>query len=173
MEDGLVIEEDIGGSEWKLISLFAVLDGHGGAECMEHVRDNLVEKVRAWTPLLDEAGDLNEMIKILMNKSFFELDYEFFQKHPDLAQTCGATGLVLLVIESKAFVFSLGDCKGYTFRNEVLFQLNLDHLPVRMRPRRAGATSACASRTPADSSSTTASWASARYPAASASSSTR
>jgi len=25
-----VIEEDIGGSEWKLISLFAVLDGHGG-----------------------------------------------------------------------------------------------------------------------------------------------
>lgn len=34
MEDGLVIEEDIGGSEWKLISLFAVFDGHGGPECM-------------------------------------------------------------------------------------------------------------------------------------------
>lgn len=30
MEDGLLIEEDVGGSEWKLISLFAVLDGHGG-----------------------------------------------------------------------------------------------------------------------------------------------
>jgi hypothetical protein len=30
MEDGIVIEEDIGGSEWKLISLFAVFDGHGG-----------------------------------------------------------------------------------------------------------------------------------------------
>lgn len=30
MEDGLIMEEDVGGSEWKLISLFAVLDGHGG-----------------------------------------------------------------------------------------------------------------------------------------------
>ena len=136
MEDGLVIEEDVGGSEWKLISLFAVLDGHGGPECMEFVRDGLVDKVRAWTPLLDEAGDLNEMIKILMNKTFFELDYEFLQKHPELAQTCGATGLVLLIIESKAFVFSLGDCKGYTLRSDVLYQLNLDHLPVRLCPRR-------------------------------------
>lgn len=59
MEDGIVIEEDIGGSEWKLISLFAVLDGHGGSECMEYVRDNLVEKIKDWTSLLDEAGDLN------------------------------------------------------------------------------------------------------------------
>ena len=97
---------------------------------MEYIRDNLIEKVKGWTPLLDEAGDLNEMIKILMNKSFYEMDHEFMQKYPDLAQTCGATGIVLLVIESKAYVFSLGDCKGYTFRNEVLFQLNLDHLPV-------------------------------------------
>ena len=29
-EDGLLIEEDVGGSEWKLISLFAVFDGQGG-----------------------------------------------------------------------------------------------------------------------------------------------
>jgi serine/threonine protein phosphatase PrpC len=130
MEDGLLIEEDIGGSEWKLISLFAVFDGHGGPECMEYVRDNLIEKIKAWSKLLDEAGDLNEMIKILMNKTFFELDYEFYQKYPDLSQTCGATGIVMLIIESKVYTFSLGDCKGYTFRNDVLFQLNLDHLPV-------------------------------------------
>lgn len=65
---------------------------------MEYIRDNLVEKVTGWTQLLDEAGDLNQMIKILMNKTFFELDYEFYQKYPDLAQTCGATGLVCLII---------------------------------------------------------------------------
>lgn len=45
-EDGLIIEEDIGGSEWKLISLFGVFDGHGGPECMEYIRDNLVAKIR-------------------------------------------------------------------------------------------------------------------------------
>lgn len=46
MEDGLVIEEDIGGSEWKLISLFAVFDGHGGSECMNFLKENIVEKVK-------------------------------------------------------------------------------------------------------------------------------
>ncbi len=71
MQDGILIDEDVGGSEWKLISLFAVFDGHGGSECMQFVRDNLVEKIKEWTKLLDEAGDLNEMMKILMNKTFF------------------------------------------------------------------------------------------------------
>jgi serine/threonine protein phosphatase PrpC len=59
MEDGLIVEEDIGGSEWKLISLFAVIDGHGGTECTKFIKENLVSKVREWTSLLDEAGDLN------------------------------------------------------------------------------------------------------------------
>lgn len=31
MEDALIVEEDIGGSEWKLISMFTVIDGHGGS----------------------------------------------------------------------------------------------------------------------------------------------
>ena len=82
MEDGLIIEEDIGGSEWKLISLFAVFDGHGGPECMLFLKANLVSKIRQWAKLLDEAGDLNEMVKVLMSKTFFELDHEFYKQHP-------------------------------------------------------------------------------------------
>ena len=34
MEDGLIVEEDVGGSEWKLISVFGVIDGYGGPECV-------------------------------------------------------------------------------------------------------------------------------------------
>ena len=55
--------------------------------------------------MLDEAGDLNEMVKILMNKTFFQLDYEFFKKNDkkisdkiDRSMACGATGLIMLVI---------------------------------------------------------------------------
>lgn len=47
---------------------------------------------------MDEAGDINEMTKLLMNKTFYELDYEFYKKNPDLAQSCGATGIVVLII---------------------------------------------------------------------------
>jgi serine/threonine protein phosphatase PrpC len=39
--------------------------------------------------------------------------------------TCGATALILLIIESKVYAFAIGDCKGYLFRNDVLYQLNL------------------------------------------------
>lgn len=92
------MQEDIGGSEWKLISLFAVFDGHGGPECMQYIRDNLIDKIKGWTKMIDEAGDINEMVKILMNKTFFELDYEFYKKYPELSMTCGATGIVILIV---------------------------------------------------------------------------
>ncbi len=46
MEDGYIIEEDVGGSEWKLISLFAVFDGHGGPQCMKYLKENLVPKIK-------------------------------------------------------------------------------------------------------------------------------
>ena len=49
---------------------------------MEYIRDNLVRKVREWTPLLDEAADINEMVRVLMSKTFYELDYEFYKKDP-------------------------------------------------------------------------------------------
>ena len=38
MEDALVIEEDLGGSEWKLISVFCVIDGHGGPEAADFMK---------------------------------------------------------------------------------------------------------------------------------------
>ena len=44
--------------------------------------------------------------------------------------TCGATGLVVLIIEKRAYCFHVGDCKGYLFRKETLFQMNIDHVPV-------------------------------------------
>lgn len=75
MEDAYLIEEDVGGSEWKIISLFAVMDGYGGAECAQFIKQKLLPKIREWTPLLDEAGDLNAMVKLLMFKTFYEIDY--------------------------------------------------------------------------------------------------
>lgn len=66
-----------------------------------------------------------------MNKTFYELDYEFYKKYPELSQTCGATGIVLLTIEKRVYCFHIGDCKGYLFRKDVLYQMNIDHIPSR------------------------------------------
>ena len=42
MKDGIITEEDVGDSEWKLFSVF---DAHGGPERMQYMVDNLVDKV--------------------------------------------------------------------------------------------------------------------------------
>lgn len=72
------------------------------------------------------------MIKVLMNKTFYELDYEFYKQDPQLAQTCGATGIVVIIVEKRVYSFHVGDCKGYLFRNQILYQMNIDHLPVNI-----------------------------------------
>lgn len=75
MEDALIVEEDIGGSEWKLISMFCVIDGHGGPEAAQFIKENLKTKVQGWSKMLDSVADINEVLKILMTKTFFELDW--------------------------------------------------------------------------------------------------
>lgn len=75
MEDGMVIEEDLGGSEWKLISVFSVIDGHGGPEAAEFIKQNLKTKIQGWSKMLDSVADINEVLKILMTKTYFELDW--------------------------------------------------------------------------------------------------
>ena len=72
------------------------------------------------------------MVKVLMSKTFYELDFQFYKKYPEIAETCGATALVTLIIEKRVYTFHVGDCKGYLFRNETLYQMNIDHLPVRI-----------------------------------------
>lgn len=83
---------------------------------MRSIKEKLLKKVREWTPMLDEAGDLNAMLRLLMGKTFYEIDYEFYQEHEDIAMSCGATLVVMLIIDSKAYVFNLGDSKGYLYR---------------------------------------------------------
>lgn len=48
--------------------------------------------------------------------------------------TCGATIVVLLIIDSKAYSFNLGDSKGYIYRGDKLYQLAIDHIPVMTLP---------------------------------------
>ena len=97
---------------------------------MNYFKNNLLSKIREWTSMLDDAGDLNEMMKVLMNKTLFDLDYEFFKLYPELANTCGCTANIVVLIEGKVYAFSVGDCKAYLFRNETIYQLSLDHIPV-------------------------------------------
>ena len=105
------------------------------------------------------------MVKVLMNKTFFELDYEFYQEYGELAMTCGCTAIVMLIIESKVYTFHVGDCKSYLFRDEILYKMNIDHLPVKPHLFRVEAMNAIESKLQAGSCNMTDLWASVLFPA--------
>lgn len=67
-----------------------------------------------------------------MFKTFYELDYEFYEKYPEIAGTCGTTLLLMVIIDSKIYVFNLGDNKGLIYRDEQVYQLSIDHIPVSL-----------------------------------------
>ena len=50
MEDAHVTALDVVEGE---VSVFGVFDGHGGPQCMQYICQNLVDKIREWTKLLD------------------------------------------------------------------------------------------------------------------------
>lgn len=58
------------------------------------------------------------MMKLLMSKTFYEIDHEYYQAfNEEITHQCGATLVCLLVIDCRAYVFNLGDCKGYLYRS--------------------------------------------------------
>ena len=44
--------------------------------------------------------------------------------------TCGATIVVMMIIDSKVYVFNIGDNKGYLYRDEKIYQMTIDQIPV-------------------------------------------
>ena len=47
-EDSIIIKQEIGISYKLNVSFFAVLDGHGGIECVNYVASNLLENFRSF-----------------------------------------------------------------------------------------------------------------------------
>ena len=42
-----------------------------------------------------------------------------------------------MIIDSKAYVFNLGDSKAFVYREEKIYQMAIDHIPVIFYPCRA------------------------------------
>ena len=91
---------------------------------------------------MNKAEDVNRMLKGLIGKTLMDLDYEFYKEFPNSA-TCGATVLIVIIIQSRVFVYNLGACKGLLLRNGTMFQINTEHKPTlgdeRIRLEKAGA----------------------------------
>jgi serine/threonine protein phosphatase PrpC len=104
--------------------MFWVADGHGGRECVDYLAENLQPLVLENLRLIDSVKNLCEGVKILIEKTFYQLDFGFYQKYKEAALVSGATLLMVLIIGCRVFVINLGDCVGTLGKVNKLVKLN-------------------------------------------------
>lgn len=99
-------------------SLFAVFDGHGGAEVAETCKNEIAGCFRRSEAL--SKGRVEDSIRDVIR----ELDSKEYRK------TAGATALIALITETTVFVANVGDCIAVgSFRNGEVRQLSTVHHP--------------------------------------------
>ena len=122
------------------MSLFAVFDGHGGAEISNYVASTFLEV------LLVQAAFVAEDFQQALHDTFLQLDDTI--KNNVAKSTIkhykdtfiGSTAIVALVVERTLYVANLGDSRCLLMRDDETIELTKDHLPCNelARIRQAG-----------------------------------
>jgi serine/threonine protein phosphatase PrpC len=145
MEDSHISIPDLGDN----ISLFAVFDGHGGAEVAKFCSDNFAKefvlnanyKNGNYGKALQET--FLKMDEILMGENGMDLLRQYTENVEMTTCLAGCTANVVLIVDKKAYVANAGDsrCISYTNDNKVI-ALSKDHKPddeeEKMRIVKAG-----------------------------------
>ena len=110
------------------ISFFAIFDGHGGKQCAEYLRENLLKLICANKNF---PSDIMESIK----EAFKIADEDFLNnyaiKDGKLIDCSGSCGLFLLIIDNMAYVANVGDSRCLISCNngKIKNQVTRDHKP--------------------------------------------
>lgn len=132
MEDAHISIPDLD----KNTSLFAVFDGHGGAEVAKFCADNFAKELLQNASFKEGnyANSLKEtflkMDEILMGDNGMDLLRQYKQDAEMTTCFAGCTANVVLIVDRKAYIANAGDsrCISYTNDKKVL-ALSFDHKP--------------------------------------------
>jgi serine/threonine protein phosphatase PrpC len=121
-----------GGKEWPLISLFAVFDGHGGAEasayCKAHLHSHLAEKVMAALEVSESASLATADLARALHEAFIATDEGFIST---TGGTAGTTAVVALLAGDHLLVANAGDSRAVLWRDGRSVPMSVDHKPDR------------------------------------------
>jgi serine/threonine protein phosphatase PrpC len=115
MEDTGIMIPDLT-SNYK-VNLFCILDGHGGSEVVNFVKERLPELIK------NNISNLTP-IKETINNSFNKIDEEL--KFYDSDYT-GSTATLVIISDNKIYCGNVGDSKSYLINNEKVIQISTDH----------------------------------------------
>ena len=135
MEDSYQCIQDMMIDDEVSITYYAVFDGHGGPDCAQFLRDNLHHEIkRCFLDQIDglkDSEDLNDTLHSCLLRSFEEADIKYKQKFPTLANQCGATAVVCIILGNKLICANVGDARAVLGRGSKALDLSLDHKASR------------------------------------------
>lgn len=111
------------------VSIFAVLDGHGGSQTVDYIKNSLPKL------LLTKLSSGVELQRALTD-TFFDLDRTLFVK--GVADQSGSTATVVVVTPEKIAVASLGDSRCLLLSEEGIVLETIDHSPTVEKERIVG-----------------------------------
>jgi serine/threonine protein phosphatase PrpC len=137
MEDCFIINHDLKLHPSLPISVYSVLDGHGGEWCAVFLRKHFEAEIKK--NLLDpvygifgsERKGLSEVVNKALTKSFKDLDQKYHLFNPDQSIRCGSTCVLVLIIGAHIFCASVGDSRAVLCRKGKAVNLSLDHKASR------------------------------------------
>lgn len=134
MEDAEVCIHDLGISNFRPCSFFAVYDGHGGRECVDFVWYNLH---RIFVHKLNKKGGLDRSVRVrediteALYEAFLETDARFLTPSAGQQSTSGCAAVVLLSVGGLLWCANAGDCRAVLSRGGIAIDLSSDHKPDR------------------------------------------
>jgi protein phosphatase 2C family protein 2/3 len=119
MEDVDFIYENVKITEKEYISVFGVLDGHGGIDCAQHISDDIPMKV---TSLLRQR---HSSLTALYH-TFKEIDVDFLRSCG--GSNAGSTACILLFnhVHNLIYIANTGDTRAVLSHNNIAIDLSYD-----------------------------------------------
>jgi serine/threonine protein phosphatase PrpC len=80
---------------------------------------------------IKDSEDINESLSNCIERAFEEADYKYKILHSSVANQCGATAVVVLIIGNKLVCANVGDARAVLCRNGKAIDLSVDHKASR------------------------------------------
>lgn len=80
---------------------------------------------------MKDAEDVNETLFTCIQRAFEDTDMKYKLKHSTVANQCGATAVVVLIMGNKLVCANVGDARAVLCRNGKALDLSLDHKASR------------------------------------------
>ncbi|CAN6451034.1 unnamed protein product [Victoria cruziana] len=120
MED--FYETKIIGVDGKIVGLFGVFDGHGGARAAEYVKQNLFSN-------LIKHPEFSSNTKSAIADAYNQTDSDFLKSENNQNRDAGSTASTAVLVGDRLLVANVGDSRAVICRDGNAIAVSRDHKP--------------------------------------------